>query len=406
MPIANARFGLMDRSWTRLALMFLVLLAVVSRAPAEPQTMVIGYLGEQRKPPLPLGPLDEVVTDDGLQGARLGIADDAGTGRFLGQQFRLRQVILKPGETPAEAVKEFADAGISFVVADLDAALLLQAGDAPGAERMTLFNSRAPDDRLRQEDCRGNILHTIPSRAMLADGLAQYLVWKRWQHWYLLVGPHPEDQAMATALRRAAARFGAELTTDQPWTFRPANGRADTGHVTLQTEIPAATQASDYDVLVVADEADEFGAYLQGRTALPRPVAGTQGLVATGWSAVNEEWGATQLQDRFHRQAGRWMLPSDYAAWLAVRSVGEAATRLRSLDPTAIANYLRGGDFLLAGFKGQGLSFRAWDGQMRQPILIAGPRLLVSSSPQPGFLHQRTPLDTLGIDLEESVCKF
>ncbi|MBZ9841388.1 ABC transporter substrate-binding protein [Mesorhizobium sp. CA5] len=406
MPILNIRLGLPDLSRMRLALTFLMLLAIALPGLAEPQTLVIGYLGEQRKPPLPLGPLDEVVTDDGLQGARLGIADDASTGRFLGQQFRLQQVILKPGETPAEAIKEFAAAGLSFVVADLDAPQLLQASAAPGAERMTLFNSRAPDDRLRQEDCRKNVLHTIPSHAMLADALAQYLIWKRWQHWFLLVGPHPQDQAMAAAFRRAGTRFGAEITVDQPWTFRPANGRADTGHVTLQTEIPAATQVSDYDVLVAADEADEFGAYLEGRTALPRPVAGTQGLVATGWSAVNEEWGATQLQDRFHKLAGRWMLPSDYAAWLAVRSVGEAATRLHSLDPTAIGNYLRSDDFLLAGFKGQGLSFRPWDGQMRQPILIAGPRLLVSSSPQPGFLHQRTTLDTLGIDLEESTCKF
>ncbi|RWC26385.1 MAG: branched-chain amino acid ABC transporter substrate-binding protein [Mesorhizobium sp.] len=390
----------------KISLAFLMLITMAAPGLAEPQTIVIGYLGEQRKPPLPLGPLDAAVTDDGLQGARLGNADDASTGRFLGQQFRLQEKILKPGEAPAAAVKEFSAAGISFVVADLDADRLLQASAAPGAERMTLFNSRAPDDRLRQDDCRKNVLHTIASRTMLADGLAQYLIWKRWRRWLLLVGPHPEDQAMATAFRRAATRFGAEITTDQPWTFRHGNGRADTGHVTLQTEIPAATQASDYDVLVVADETDEFGAYLEGHTALPRTVVGTQGLVATGWSAVSEEWGATQLQDRFRRQAGRWMLPSDYAAWLAVRSIGEAATRLRSLDPAAIAKYMRGDDFLLAGFKGQGLSFRPWDGQMRQPILIAGSRLLVSSSPQPGFLHQRTPLDTLGIDLEESTCKF
>ncbi|MGT2466756.1 hypothetical protein ACVOMV_19745 [Mesorhizobium atlanticum] len=90
---------------------------------------------------------------------------------------------------------------------------------------------------------------------------------------------------------------------------------------------------------------------------------GRKELVATGWSAVDEEWGATQLQDRFRKQAGRWMLPSDYAAWLAVKSVGEAATRLHSLDPAAIAKYLRSDDFLLAGFKGQGLSFRPWDGR-------------------------------------------
>ncbi|MER8508029.1 ABC transporter substrate-binding protein [Mesorhizobium sp. M0894] len=391
----------------RLALAVLALLLFVA-APglAEPQTVVIGYLGQSRKPPLQLGPLDQFATDDGLQGARLGIADDNTTGRFLGQHFRLEERVLEPAEAASDAIGQFAGAGLAFVVADLDAVPLTQALAAPGAEKMLLFNSRATDDALRQQDCRKNLLHTIPSRAMLADGLAQYLVWKRWQRWFLLVGTHSADQAMAAAFRRAAQRFGAEITVDQPWTFRPANGRADTGHVTLQSEIPAATQVADYDVLVVADEADEFGAYLDDRTALPRPVAGTQGLVAAGWNAVTEEWGATQLQDRFRKQAGRWMTPSDYAAWLAVRSVGEAATRLRSVDPSAIAGYMRGDDFLLPGFKGQGLSFRPWDGQLRQPILIAGPRLLVSASPQPGFLHQRTPLDTLGIDLEESACRF
>ncbi|MER8578857.1 ABC transporter substrate-binding protein [Mesorhizobium sp. M1423] len=391
----------------RLALAVLALL-LCAAAPgfAEPQAVVIGYLGQSRKPPLPLGPLDLFATDDGLQGARLGIADDNTTGRFLGQHFRLVERVLKPTEAPLDAISQFAGAGITFIVADLDAIPLTQALAAHGAEKMLLFNSRATDDALRQQDCRKNLLHTIPSRAMLADGLAQYLVWKRWQRWFLLVGSHPADQAMAAAFRRAAQRFGAEIAVDQPWTFRPANGRADTGHVTLQSEIPAATQVADYDVLVVADEADEFGAYLEGRTALPRPIAGTQGLVATGWSAVTEEWGATQLQDRFQKQAGRWMTASDYAAWLAVRSIGEAATRKRSVDPAAIAAYMRGGDFLLPGFKGQGLSFRPWDGQLRQPILLAGPRLLVSASPQPGFLHQRIPLDTLGVDLEESVCRF
>ncbi|MEI9412469.1 ABC transporter substrate-binding protein [Mesorhizobium salmacidum] len=388
----------------RLVLSIVLLLLAAAPGSAAPQTMVVGYIGQERTPPLPLGPLDQPVSDDGLQGARLGIADDGGTGRFLGQHFQLEERVLKPGEAPIEAIASLAASGVTFVVADLDAATLNQALAAPGADKMLLFNSRAPDDALRQQHCRKNLLHTVPSRAMLADGLAQYLIWKRWQHWFLLVGPHPADEALAAALRRAATHFGAEIVVDKPWTFRPANGRADTGHVTLQTEIPAATQVGDYDVLVVADEADEFGAYLEGRTALPRPVAGTQGIVATGWSAVNEEWGATQLQDRFRKQAGRWMTAYDYAGWLAVRSVGEAATRLRSLDASAITAYLRSDGFLLAGFKGQGLSFRSWDGQMRQPILIAGPRLLVSSSPQPGFLHQRTPLDTLGIDLEESAC--
>jgi ABC transporter substrate binding protein (PQQ-dependent alcohol dehydrogenase system) len=158
-------------------------------------------------------------------------------------------------------------------------------------------------------------------------------------------------------------------------------------------------------VLVVADEANAFGDYLEGRTARPRPVAGTQHLVATGWSPVNEQWGAAQLASRFAKVAGRRMTAVDYAAWAAARSIGEAATRLRTTDSDRIAAYLRGPEFLLSGFKGRGQSFREWDGQMRQPILIAGPRLLISASPQPGFLHRSSELDTLGLDREESPCK-
>jgi ABC transporter substrate binding protein (PQQ-dependent alcohol dehydrogenase system) len=241
---------------------------------------------------------------------------------------------------------------------------------------------------------------------MLADGLAQYLVWKRWKRWFLVVGPAPEDRLYADAVRRAAGRFGAEIVVEKPWSFRQGSGRADTGHVTLQTEIPAFTNVGDHDVLVVADETGAFGDYLEGRTARPRPVAGTHGLVATAWSPVSEQWGATQLQSRFAKQAGRRMGALDYAAWAAVRSIGEAAIRTGSTDPAAIAAYMRGPEFALSAFKGQGQSFRAWDGQMRQPILIAGPRLLVSVSPQAGFLHRTSELDTLGVDREESACRL
>lgn len=99
------------------------------------------------------------------------------------------------------------------------------------------------------------------------------------------------------------------------------------------------------------------------------------------------------------------MTPVDYAAWVAVRAIGEATIRAATTEPEKIVAYMRGSDFLLSGFKGTGQSFRKWDGQMRQPILIAGPRLLVSASPQLGFLHRNSELDTLGQDLEESRCK-
>jgi ABC transporter substrate binding protein (PQQ-dependent alcohol dehydrogenase system) len=100
------------------------------------------------------------------------------------------------------------------------------------------------------------------------------------------------------------------------------------------------------------------------------------------------------------------MTDRDYTAWMAVRAIGEAATRTQSIDPDAISNYMRGGHLELAGYKGATLSFRSWDGQLRQPVLLADARALVSVSPQPGFLHQSSELDTLGIDKPETKCRM
>lgn len=368
--------------------------------------MRIGYLAQSRAAPAPLSPLDQPASEEGVQGARLGMVDNATTGRFTGQGFSLAIRTVAPGGDPSEAVRELAGDGARFILTDLESGPLLAAAADPGAKDLVFINVRLPDDALRAESCRPNLLHTIPSRAMLADALAQYLVTKGWRRWFLVVGAHPGDQAYAGAIRAAASKFGAQIAREKEWRFHPGSGRADSGHVTLATEIPSFTQGGDYDVLVVADQADEFGEYLVGRTERPRPVAGTQGLVATGWSPVAEQWGAVQLQNRFAKLAGRRMSAVDYAAWAAMRSIGEAAFRSRSSEAAAIAAYLRSPDFALAGFKGVGQSFRAWDGQMRQPILIAGPRLLVSVSPQQGFLHRTSELDTLGPDKDESRCLF
>ncbi|MEJ2592921.1 MAG: branched-chain amino acid ABC transporter substrate-binding protein, partial [Candidatus Thiodiazotropha sp.] len=228
--------------------------------------------------------------------------------------------------------------------------------------------------------------------------------WKRWNHWFLVVGRHPEDKAFAQALRRAAKRFGHKIVEDKAWTFAPGARRTDSGHNQEQQEVNAFTQVDDYDILIVADEADEFGEYLPYRTFLPRPVGGTQGLTSSAWSGVFEQWGATQFQRRFHENNGRWMTDRDYSAWLAVRTIGEAATRTSSKQVDKLLSYILSPDFDLAAFKGRPVSYRDWNGQLRQPLLIDSPRVMISVSPQKGFLHQFSTMDTMGYDRPESAC--
>jgi ABC transporter substrate binding protein (PQQ-dependent alcohol dehydrogenase system) len=398
------------RAWRDVRLVLAIFIVATALAPtvsrAGEEVVRIGWLSRAVKRTLPLSYLDQPPQDEGIQGARLGITDNETTGRFTGQSFTLTEAIVPEDGDIAADVGELAAKGIRLVVTDLAGPELLSVAGGPQAAGVTFFDAGSADDRLRGEDCRANILHLLPSRAMLADALVQYLVAKRWQGLLLVVGHGDGDREFAGDIRHAALKFQAHIIQEKPWTFIPGARRTDTGHFAIQAEVARFTQGISYDVLVVADEEDEFGDDLSYRTSDPRPVAGTQGLVPTAWARPHEQWGATQLQDRFLHQAKRWMTDRDYAAWMAVRAIGEAATRAKSADPGAILAFMRGDRFELAAYKGARLSFRSWDGQLRQPVLLADARSLVSVSPQPGFLHQFSELDTLGIDRPETKCRM
>lgn len=377
----------------------------VGAAAAEPVDIAIGYLGRATVPQT-LSPVDQPAADDGIAGARLAIEDNNTTGKFLNQRFTLLEHRVKDEEDPTQAANDLA-AKTGFILADLPADALLKVADALRPRGVTLLNVGATDDRLREQDCRANVLHVAPTRSMLADGLAQYLVWKQWKRWLLVTGSHDNDKLFADALRRAATRFGAKIVEER--TFEDTGGarRTDSGVTLIQRQMPVFTQrAPAYDVLVAADESEVFASYLPYRTWDPRPVAGSAGLKPTSWDPAQDQWGATQLQNRFVKLASRRMSALDMQAWTAVRMIGEAASRVNSGDPKALVDFMKGPNFSIAAFKGTRLTVRDWNLQLRQPILLSDGRMIVSVSPQEGFLHQVSELDTLGVDRPETKCKL
>jgi ABC transporter substrate binding protein (PQQ-dependent alcohol dehydrogenase system) len=379
---------------------------ILAARAADPVEFKIGYL-RTTKPRTAISLVEIPPENNGLAGAQAAIADNNTTGQFLSQRFSLEDVKLKDTDSPAAAVAAMADRGITVVLADLPADALLQAADAGRARGLLFFNVGATDERLRENDCRPNVIHTAPSRSMLADALAQYLVWKQWRRWFLVVGSHEADKLYAEALRRAARRFGAKIVEERVFEDTGGSRRSDTGVVQIQRQIPVFTQqAPAYDVLVAADESEVFAGYLPYRTWDPRPVAGSAGLMPTSWDASNDQWGATQMQDRFSKQFGRRMTALDMQAWTAARMIGESAARTGVSDPKAMLNFIKGPDFALAAFKGQKLTVRDWNLQLRQPILLTDGKTIVSVSPQEGFLHQFSELDTLGFDRGEGKCKL
>ena len=373
---------------------------------ADPVEIAIGYLRRAGVKPT-LSMVEQPAENDGVAGARLAIDDNNTTGKFLNQHFTLEEFRLKDGDDAANAAVALADRNIAFIITDLPADSLLKAADALRGRGAVLFNAGAIDDRLREEDCRANVIHVAPTRSMLADGLAQYLVWKQWKRWLMVVGSHDEDRRFAEALRRSAARFGAKIVQERVFEDTGGARRTDSGVTLIQRQMPVfPQQAPVYDILVAADESEVFASYLPYRTWDPRPVAGSAGLVPKSWDPAQDQWGAVQMQNRFLKLNSRRMTALDMQAWTAARMIGEAVARVNSSDRKTVLDFLKGPDFSIAAFKGQRLTLRAWNLQLRQPILLVDGRMVVSVSPQEGFLHQVSELDTLGVDQPETKCKL
>jgi ABC transporter substrate binding protein (PQQ-dependent alcohol dehydrogenase system) len=377
--------------------------AAQSTSPVE---IKIGYL-RAYAPRLALSVLDIPPRDEGVAGADVGVADDNTTGKFLGQAFTLSISEIKPDADAVAAFDALFAQGRNFILADLPADQLVKIADAARSKGVLIFNIGAADDSLREENCRANVFHIAPTRTMLADGLAQYLIWKRWPRWALISGSHESDRHFADALRRAATRFGAQIVAEKTFEDTGTARRTDSGVAQIQRQMPVFTQdLPEHDVVLIADESEVFGSYVPFRTWIPRPVAGTAGLVPSAWHPASEQWGGTQIQNRFAKKNGRRMLSKDMSAWTAARIIGEAATRTGSAEPARIAEFIRAEDFSIAAFRGQKVTFRRWNWQLRQPIFLGDGRGVVATSPQEGFLHQFSELDTLGIDQPETKCQL
>ena len=393
----------------------LVLLGVVlafsmstrsSAQTAPPLSVKVGFLRQQHSKDT-ISILDIPAPDDGFAGAKLAAADDNTTGRFLNQTYSVEDVPLESGQDPVAALQALISHGVTLVLADLSAPDLLKISDSEHGKDVLIFNTTTPDDSLRQQDCRRNIVHVAPSRSMLTDGLAQYLIWKQWPRWFLVKGSHPADELLAQAYEHSARKFGAKIVAEKTYVDTGGGRRSDTGMVQTQKLMPLTTQnAPPYDVLVAADEHQVFAGYLPYRTWDPRLVAGSGGLVPTSWDPAMDQWGAQQLQNSFMEHFHRLMNARDNNAWVAMRMIGDAVTHTNSNDPKVIHAYLLSPHFAIAAYKGQRLTLRPWDQQLRQPILLSDGRTVVSASPQPGFLHQTSVLDTLGFDRPETKCTF
>jgi len=363
-------------------------LGVLQRADDErrdPQRVALAY------PFQPGGPV--------LQAVALAIEEsrfelDAATLRIKIESREARSV-----EEVRSTLQQWTRAGVASAVLDLPAGWVVAGAPAAG---MPVFNVGDSGELTRQHACVPQLFHTLPTDRMRADALAQTLLSRRWSRVLVLNGPAADDASRLAIVQAAIRRYGLKTVAVRPFKRSADPRERELSNPLLLT----GASTGEYDVVWVIDGDGEFARALPYRTALPRPVVGDAGLVAEAWAPHFERYGAPQLARRFAQAAQRPMTSVDWAAYIAAKAVLRAALEHSAAPSGAqVFKALTRQDFTLDGFKGVRLSFRAWDHQLRQPMLLTDGVGVVATAPVDGVMHPKNVLDTLGTDAAESGCK-
>jgi len=343
-----------------------------------------------------------------LAGAETALKDARILGRALGLRFTLERIALPAAaiRAPAAFLRNLVEqsgaepGGRQVYLLDLPLEQVRALAAELAGDNVILFNIRHGDAGLRQEACGATLFHTLPSLAMRSDALAQFLAARNWPRVLVLEGEAEADKAFSAAFQASARKFGLTVAAVRPFVLSNDPRQREQNNVALLTAEPA------HDVVFLADDYGEFGRYVPFATYLPRPVIGSEGLVAGAWHWTWERHGAPQLNQRFGKLAGRFMADEDWAAWAALRVVVEAIARAGTTETAQLRAALTAEDFTFDLYKGFPGSFRPWDHQLRQPVLLHTHNAVIASAPLPGFLHERNELDSLGTDVSESRCRF
>lgn len=387
---------------TRIQLLAALLAAGLSAGSATAKDFTIGYLQLKDDPRYAetrtyarflLEPLGRPYP-----GARVALDEIKFHGAGAGVTFKLDRETEPDAAALLETVRSMHDKGVRFFVTDLPGDVLSELAAATRDMDIALFNASARDDALRGSGCAAHVFHVMPSHAMLMDALAQYLSFMKWRDVLVLQGPAEADAAIAAAFARSARKFGLEIVDNRLFVLSNDPRERSRNNIAL------LTGEGSYDVVFVADADGEFARSVPYQTVQPRPVVGVAGLGAAAWHWAWERYGAPQLESRFEAEAGRPMRDVDWAAWMAVKAVAEAVQRTGTDDFEPLIGYLRGPDLSLDAFKGNPASFRSWDNQLRQPVLLVTQNWVVERAPLEGFEHRTNDLDTLGLDEAETEC--
>ncbi len=341
-------------------------------------------------------PADAAATEVS-QGAASGLDDANALAAPFGKRLRLETATATEPAAVVQAARALARAGALAVVGGVGAGAGEALRDA-AADGVVVLNVASPDDRLRNERCERRAFHVIPSVSMYVDALAQLLVDRRQlARWAVVADGSPRAAEIEAAARRSLGRSGGSIVAD-----------AAAADVLLLATEAGATGAALARAIGAGRQPDRIAGI--GEAGLRLPAEQAAGLWAVGWYYELDRFSARELNARFRRRFSAPLGDTSWSAWAALKLLGEAVVRGGASDGAALVSFLESAP-PFDGHKGEALTFRKWDHQLRQPLYVIGPRKREEVGGRRGPFAVVADvgganLDALGTTMADSRCRF
>lgn len=331
-------------------------------------------------------PLRTAVAQAAEQGARMGEEEHAFNAELFGFEFAVDIERASGAEAVIAAADRLVEGGALAVAGGFDS-LEASALSRWSVERGVPFlNIGSSDDRLRNDLCAPTSFHIEASAAMYLDALAGWYVRSGFRNWFVVVGDSSEAPQQLERLQWSLneRHFGARIagrtsysSGDRIDPMVAAIRRANADLVVLllsaadQLLVLEQLEAAGIRALVAGfpyPEAQTRAFMLASRSAAPQ-LGSDHRILA--WEPTLDAYGAREFNARFMAMFGVPMEPTAWATYQAVKVVFEAATLGGSATPLDVATFISSPRGVFDVWKGIGVSFRAWDGQLRQSLYLS-----------------------------------
>ena len=339
----------------------------------------------------------------------------------------LAEKASSPDEAERQVSKLVRQGKVRAILGGGDDPLCLAIQEATTRQGVVYLNTMSASEVLRGARCSGLTFHVEGSRAMYADAIGQWLVRRAKQPlWAFLTADTEAGGEMERLAERALRRQGGTAVAREVVPASARDYRAAIARVAKAGPDALIINLTGPPLLTALAQFTELG--------LPVQVAGTAMQATEFWQAEPAKLAGVWPALWFYglvRYSGRELNkrlaaaldhPAESHAWasyLAVKAVWEAVLRSGAEDTAGLVSFLEKGEGV-DGHKGQPLTFRPWDHQLRQPLAVLRCQVPAADKNRWDIFEllgdvplRGTPgkdldeiLDSLGLSEAESTCRF